>query len=47
MTGGIGPDACIDAVGMESHGFTVDNIVDTVKAHDLPRHRSRRTRCGR
>ena len=21
MTGGIGPDACIDAVGMESHGF--------------------------
>lgn len=22
MTGGIGPDACIDAVGMESHGFS-------------------------
>ena len=33
MTGGIGPDACIDAVGMESHGLSVDNIVDTVKAH--------------
>ena len=33
MTGGIGPDACIDCVGMESHGITVDNIVDTVKAH--------------
>jgi threonine dehydrogenase-like Zn-dependent dehydrogenase len=33
MTGGIGPDACIDCVGMESHGLTVDNIVDTVKAH--------------
>jgi threonine dehydrogenase-like Zn-dependent dehydrogenase len=31
MTGGIGPDAVIDAVGMESHGFTFDNIVDAVK----------------
>ena len=31
MTGGIGPDACIDAVGMESHGFAFDNIVDAVK----------------
>jgi threonine dehydrogenase-like Zn-dependent dehydrogenase len=31
MTGGIGPDACIDAVGMESHGFSFDNIVDAVK----------------
>ncbi|MGN6549723.1 MAG: zinc-dependent alcohol dehydrogenase [Pararhizobium sp.] len=28
MTGGIGPDAVIDAVGMESHGFSIDNIVD-------------------
>jgi threonine dehydrogenase-like Zn-dependent dehydrogenase len=35
MTGGIGPDACIDCVGMESHGLTVDNIVDTVKAHSF------------
>ena len=33
MTGGIGPDACIDCVGMESHGLTIDNIVDTLKAH--------------
>jgi threonine dehydrogenase-like Zn-dependent dehydrogenase len=32
MTGGIGPDACIDAVGLESHGFTVDNVIDAVKA---------------
>ncbi|MES2034148.1 MAG: zinc-dependent alcohol dehydrogenase [Pseudomonadota bacterium] len=32
MTGGIGPDACIDAVGMESHGFTIDNVIDAVKA---------------
>ena len=31
MTGGIGPDACIDAVGMESHGFAIDNIVDQMK----------------
>jgi threonine dehydrogenase-like Zn-dependent dehydrogenase len=33
MTGGIGPDAVIDCVGMESHGLAIDNIVDTVKAH--------------
>src|ERR1700748_1577321 len=32
MTGGIGPDACIDAVGMESHGFAIDNVLDQVKA---------------
>lgn len=31
MTGGIGPDAVIDAVGMESHGFAPDNVLDTVK----------------
>jgi threonine dehydrogenase-like Zn-dependent dehydrogenase len=31
MTGGIGPDACIDAVGMESHGMTIDNVLDHVK----------------
>src|SRR5690349_17541934 len=33
MTGGIGPDAVIDCVGMESHGMSIDNISDTVKAH--------------
>jgi threonine dehydrogenase-like Zn-dependent dehydrogenase len=33
MTGGIGPDACIDCVGMEAHGLSLDNILDTVKAH--------------
>ena len=32
LTGGRGPDACIDAVGMEAHGFTVDAFVDKVKA---------------
>jgi len=31
MTGGIGPDAVIDAVGMESHGFAVDNLLDAAK----------------
>jgi threonine dehydrogenase-like Zn-dependent dehydrogenase len=31
MTGGIGPDAVIDAVGMESHGFAPDNILDAAK----------------
>ena len=33
MTGGIGPDACIDAVGMEAHGMAIDNLLDTAKAH--------------
>lgn len=31
MTGGRGPDACIDAVGMEAHGTTPDAIYDKVK----------------
>ena len=31
MTGGVGPDAVIDAVGMESHGFSIDNIADKIK----------------
>ena len=31
MTGGIGPDACIDAVGMEAHGTSPDAIYDRVK----------------
>ena len=30
-TGGRGPDSCIDAVGMEAHGFSVDNIYDKAK----------------
>src|SRR5947207_43295 len=29
--GGRGPDACIDAVGLESHGATFDAYVDAVK----------------
>jgi threonine dehydrogenase-like Zn-dependent dehydrogenase len=31
MTGGVGPDACIDAVGLEAHGAFVDNILDQIK----------------
>jgi threonine dehydrogenase-like Zn-dependent dehydrogenase len=31
MTGGRGPDACIDAVGMEAHGMTMDALYDRVK----------------
>lgn len=32
QTGGRGPDACIDAVGMESHGTTPTATLDRVKA---------------
>jgi threonine dehydrogenase-like Zn-dependent dehydrogenase len=32
MTGGIGPDAVIDAVGLEAHGVSIDNIMDQVKS---------------
>jgi threonine dehydrogenase-like Zn-dependent dehydrogenase len=31
MTGGRGPDAVIDAVGMEAHGTSIDAIVDRIK----------------
>ncbi|MCX2721008.1 zinc-dependent alcohol dehydrogenase [Roseibium salinum] len=31
MTGGIGPDAVIDAVGMEAHGFAIDNLLEIAK----------------
>jgi threonine dehydrogenase-like Zn-dependent dehydrogenase len=31
MTGGIGPDASIDCVGMEAHGAFADNIWDQIK----------------
>ncbi|HVK02372.1 MAG TPA: zinc-dependent alcohol dehydrogenase [Armatimonadaceae bacterium] len=27
-TSGMGPDACIDAVGLEAHGYSLDNIYD-------------------
>jgi threonine dehydrogenase-like Zn-dependent dehydrogenase len=31
MTGGMGPDACIDAVGLEAHGATFGALYDRVK----------------
>jgi len=31
LTGGRGPDSCIDAVGMEAHGTSVDAIYDRAK----------------
>ena len=31
MTGGRGPDACIDAVGMEAHGYGLIGVYDRVK----------------
>ncbi|WP_294390998.1 zinc-dependent alcohol dehydrogenase [uncultured Sphingomonas sp.] len=31
MTGGIGPDAVIDSVGLEAHGLFVDNVIDQLK----------------
>ena len=39
-TGGRGPDACIDAVGLEAHGMSVDNIMD--KGMELARMASDR-----
>ncbi len=33
LTGGRGPDSCIDAVGMEAHGTTVGALYDRVKVN--------------
>jgi threonine dehydrogenase-like Zn-dependent dehydrogenase len=34
LTGGLGPDVCIDAVGMEAHGYTaVESLYDKVKTN--------------
>ena len=35
MTGGMGPDACIDAVGLEAHGHTIGAIYDKLKVATL------------
>jgi threonine dehydrogenase-like Zn-dependent dehydrogenase len=35
MTGGRGPDACIDAVGMEAHGTTIGDWYDKAKTSML------------
>jgi threonine dehydrogenase-like Zn-dependent dehydrogenase len=31
LTGGLGPDSCIDAVGLEAHGATLDSLYDRIK----------------
>ena len=31
MTGGLGPNSCIDAVGLEAHGTPLDAIYDRAK----------------
>ncbi|QDM40947.1 zinc-dependent alcohol dehydrogenase [Altererythrobacter sp. TH136] len=31
MTGGVGPDASIDCVGLEAHGLYLDNVLDQIK----------------
>jgi threonine dehydrogenase-like Zn-dependent dehydrogenase len=36
MTGGIGPDAVIDAVGTEAHGFSPDNVLEVAKQKIMP-----------
>jgi threonine dehydrogenase-like Zn-dependent dehydrogenase len=33
LTGGRGPDSCIDAVGLEAHGTTPDALLDYAKAY--------------
>lgn len=33
MTGGRGPDACIDAVGAEAHGTSIDAVYDKIKTN--------------
>ena len=42
LTGGRGPDACIDAVGLEAHGTALDALYDRAKtscaARDRPPH---------
>lgn len=32
LTGGVGPDSCLDAVGLEAHGHTVTAMMDRAKA---------------
>jgi threonine dehydrogenase-like Zn-dependent dehydrogenase len=32
MTGGLGPDVCVDCVGLESYGHTIDALYDYAKA---------------
>lgn len=48
MTGGRGPDAAIDAVGMEAHGSTYDDVKQTLKMEtDRPFALRQAMRCVR
>ena len=47
MTGGRGPDACIDAVGMEAHGTSDRRHLRPRQAGDDAGDRPARTRCAR
>ena len=47
MTGGRGPDACIDAVGLEAHGTGVDALYDRVKTLRCISRPIGRMRCGK
>ena len=48
LTGGRGPDASIDAVGMEAHGSTYDNVKQTLKMEtDRPYALRQAMRCTR
>ena len=47
MTGGQGPDACIDAVGLEAHGTTLDAWYDRAKTVDVSWRPTARTRFAR
>jgi threonine dehydrogenase-like Zn-dependent dehydrogenase len=47
MTNGRGPDHCIDAVGLEAHGATLDPCTIAIKtAVMLETDRSSRVACG-
>jgi threonine dehydrogenase-like Zn-dependent dehydrogenase len=46
LTGGIGPDICIDAVGMEAHGSTARDVYDKIKTN-LMMETERPASCGR
>ena len=47
MTGGQGPDACIDAVGLEAHGTTLDALVRPRENFDVSWRPIGRMRFGR
>jgi threonine dehydrogenase-like Zn-dependent dehydrogenase len=52
LTGGLGPDVCVDAVGMEAHGYTPDAMMDKVKTNlmletDRPRVIRQAIHCAR